>query len=223
MGHGYSGNHPRYTMIHDRELIYDAKKQLHRADKALHAYDDKHHATKKVGEKDQTLMAYDRAATKMLPGNIHPLSDVYGKVRNLEQFMPVDDRAATKAMVDTDKLGPQGKMVEGIARKAGVLQNNGKSMKDFPLNSPERKAEYERRNWKQDHTTKLGLKDRVIEGAKDFAKGVADTVVDIAPAIVGGASGGLVSKAIASSDFVKNMLQRSADGKPNKKGCSYKR
>ena len=35
---GYSGNHPRFSrkeeMIHDRELIYDAKQQLHRADKA---------------------------------------------------------------------------------------------------------------------------------------------------------------------------------------------
>ena len=34
----YSGNHPRFSrkeeMIHDRELIYDTKKQLHRADEA---------------------------------------------------------------------------------------------------------------------------------------------------------------------------------------------
>ena len=217
MGHGYTGNHPRYTMIHDRELIYDAKQQLRRADQSLHAYDDKKHAGKKLAEKDQTLMAYDRAATKMLPGNIHPLSDVYGKVRNLEQFMPVDDRAATKAMVDTDKLGPQGKMVEGIARKAGVLQNNGTSMKDFPLNSPERRKEYERRNWKQDATTELSMKDKIVEGAKNMVKGVVDTAVDIAPAVIGGAPGMVAAKA------VKNMLKRSADGKPNKKGCSYKR
>ncbi len=111
MGHGYTGNHPRYTMIHDRELIYDAKKQLHRADEAMHAYDDKKHAGKKVmqpGEKDQTLMAYDRAATKMLPGNIHPLSDVYGKVRNLEQFMPVDDRAAAKLNKGGQKIDAMG-------------------------------------------------------------------------------------------------------------------
>jgi len=217
MGHGYTGNHPRYTMIHDRELIYDAKKQLHKADKALHAYDDKHHVTKKVDAKDQTLMAYDRAATKMLPGNIHPLSDVYGKVRNLEQFMPVDDRAATKAIVDTDKLGPQGKMVEGIARKAGVLQNNGTSMKDFPLNSPERRAEYDRRNWKQDETTELSMKDKIKEGAKNMVKGVVNAAIDYVPAVIGGAPGAAVS------NVVKNMLKRSADGKPNKKGCSYKK
>jgi len=221
MGHGYTGNHPRYTMIHDRELIYDAKKQLHRADKALHAYDDKHHATKKVDEKDQTLMAYDRAATKMLPGNIHPLSDVYGKVRNLEQFMPVDDRAATKAMVDTDKLGAQGKMVEGIARKAGVLQSNGTSMKDFPLNSPERRAEYDRRNWKQDATTELSMKDKIVEGAKNMVKGAAKTAVDMAPSLI---AGGLLGPATSvATNVVSNMLKRSGDGKPNKKGCSYKR
>ena len=217
MGHGYTGNHPRYTMIHDRELIYDAKQQLRRADKSMHAYDDKHHVTKKVDEKDQTLMAYDRAATKMLPGKIHPLSDVYGKVRNLEQFMPVDDRAATKAMVDTDKLGAQGKMVEGIAREKGVLQSNGTSMKDFPLNSPERKAEYDRRNWKHDETTELSMKDKVLSGAKNMVQGVVNTAIDMAPAVVGGAPGAAISTA------VKNMLKRSADGKPNKKGCSYKR
>lgn len=221
MGHGYTGNHPRYTMIHDRELIYDAKKQLHRADQSLHAYDDKKHAGKKIGDADQTLMAYDRAATKMLPGTIHPLSDVYGKVRNLEQFMPVDDRAATKAMVDTDKLGPQGKMVEGIARKAGVLQNNGTSMKDFPLNSPERRREYDRRNWKQDETTELSMKDKVVEGAKNMVKGVVDTAVDIAPAVIGGAPG--FKSAQVAATAIKNMLKRSSDGKPNKKGCSYKR
>lgn len=189
MGKGYTGNHPRLTMIHDRELIYDAKQQLHRADKALHAYDKaaakqtgsggvmgltreqyeraarksneqrtsqglapinipyeqrgqeevakeavnisasqgiNPDAPKYPGKKDQTLMAYsseaDNAAAMMLPGNTHPLSDVYGKVRNLEQYMPVDNRAAAKAMIDTDKLGPQGKMVEGIARKKGLLK-----------------------------------------------------------------------------------------------------
>jgi len=31
---GYSGNNPKLTMIHDRELIYDAEQQLHGADKA---------------------------------------------------------------------------------------------------------------------------------------------------------------------------------------------
>tara|TARA_R100001163_G_scaffold65753_1_gene64508 strand:+ start:5540 stop:5950 length:411 start_codon:yes stop_codon:yes gene_type:complete len=108
MGHGYTGNHPRYTMIHDRELIYDAKQQLRRADKSMHAYDDKHHVTKKVDEKDETLMAYDRAATKMLPGTIHPLSDVYGKVRNLEQFTPVDDRAAAKLNKGGQKIDAMG-------------------------------------------------------------------------------------------------------------------
>ncbi len=126
MGHGYTGNHPRYTMIHDRELIYDAKKQLHRADKALHTYDDKKHAAKSYGEKNEAVMSYsseaDKAAAMMLPGKIHPLSDVYGKVRNLETYMPVDNRAATKAMVDTSKLGPQGKMVEGIAKEKGLLK-----------------------------------------------------------------------------------------------------
>lgn len=126
MGHGYTGNHPRYTMIHDRELIYDAKQQLRRADKALHAYDDKKHVTKSYGEENKAVMSYsseaDKAAAMMLPGNIHPLSDVYGKVRNLEQYTPVDNRAAAKAMIDTDKLGAQGKMVEGIARKKGLLK-----------------------------------------------------------------------------------------------------
>ena len=34
MGHGYTGNHPRYTMIHDRELIYDAKTDIHKEDMA---------------------------------------------------------------------------------------------------------------------------------------------------------------------------------------------
>lgn len=217
MGHGYTGNHPRYTMIHDRELIYDAKKQLHRADKALHAYDDKKHATKSYGEKDQALMAYDKAATKMLPGKIHPLSDVYGSVRNLEQYNAIDDHAAPKAIVDTDKLGPQGKMVEGIARKAGVLQSNGTSMKNFPLNSPERRAEYDRRNWKQDATTELSMKDKIVEGAKNMVKGAVDTAVNIAPAIIG------VRPGIVAAKAVKNMLNRSAEGKPNKKGCSYKR
>ncbi len=220
MGHGYTGNHPRYTMIHDRELIYDAKQQLRRADKALHAYDDKKHAGKKVmqpGEKDQTLMAYDRAATKMLPGKIHPLSDVYGKVRNLEQFMPVEDRAGTKAMVDTDKLGPQGEMVEGIAREKGVLQSNGTSMKNFPLNSPERRAEYDKRNWKQDETTELSMKDKIVEGAKNMVKGAAQTAVNIAPGIIAGAPG------LVAANAIKNAIKRSAEGKPNKKGCSYKK
>lgn len=189
MGKGYTGNHPRLTMIHDRELIYDAKQQLHRADKVLHAYDkaaakqtgtggvmgltreqyekaaaasnkkrqsqglapvnipyesrgQKNVAKEAVniaasqginkdapnypGKENQTLMAYsseaDNAAAMMLPGKIHPLSDVYGKVRNLEQYMPVDNRAAAKAIIDTSKLGPQGKMVEGIARKKGLLK-----------------------------------------------------------------------------------------------------
>ena len=126
MGKGYTGNHPRLTMIHDRELIYDAKQQLHRADMALHAYDDTKHAAKSYNKENKAVMSYsseaDNAAAMMLPGNIHPLSKVYGKVRNLETYMPVDDRAATKAMVDTDKLGAQGKMVEGIARKKGLLK-----------------------------------------------------------------------------------------------------
>ena len=221
MGHGYTGNHPRYTMIHDRELIYDAKKQLHRADKALHAYDDKKHATKKASDKDQVLMAYDTAAAKMLPGNIHPLSDIYGKVRNLEQYNAVDDHAAAKAMVDTDKLGPQGKMVEGIARKAGVLQSNGTSMKNFPLNSPERRAEYDRRNWKQDATTELSLKDKVVEGAKNMMRGVAKTAVEMAPSLI---TGGIVGPASAmATNVISNMMKKDAKGKPNKKGCSYKR
>jgi len=175
MGHGYTGNHPRYTMIHDRELIYDAKKQLHRADKSLHAYDDKKHAMRyhsgdykpgmlkmdegkaaaykkdalyakdmAYGKDDDALMNYmnpgeykafqggnkptpvDMASASMLPGKIHPLSDVYGSVRNLETYMPVDNRAATKAMVDTDKLGAQGKMVEGIAKEKGLLKKGCK-------------------------------------------------------------------------------------------------
>ena len=171
MGHGYTGNHPRYTMIHDRELIYDAKKQLHRADKSLHAYDDKKHAMKvgnepikkyakdkdalmayakdkdalmAYGKDDDALMNYmnpgeykafqggnkptpvDMASASMLPGKIHPLSDVYGSVRNLETYMPVDNRAATKAIVDTNKLGPQGKMVEGIAKEKGLLKKGCK-------------------------------------------------------------------------------------------------
>ena len=121
MGHGYTGNHPRYTMIHDRELIYDAKQQLRRADKSMHAYDDKHHVTKKVDEKDETLMAYDRAATKMLPGNIHPLSDVYGKVRNLETYMPVDDRAAAK-------LNKGGKKIDAMGDGDGDVDANDFAM-----------------------------------------------------------------------------------------------
>ena len=108
MGHGYTGNHPRYTMIHDHELIADAKRQEHAADQSLHAYDDKHHVTKKADKKDETLMAFDRAATKMLPGKIHPLSDVYGKVRNLEQFTPVDDRAAAKLNKGGQKIDAMG-------------------------------------------------------------------------------------------------------------------
>ena len=217
MGHGYSGNHPRYTMIHDRELIYDAKKQLHRADKSLHAYDDKKHAGKKIGDADQTLMAYDEAAAKMLPGKIHPLSKVYGEVRRLEEFLPVEDRAATKAMVDTDKLGAQGKMVEGIAREKGVLQSNGTSMKDFPLNSPERRAEYDRRNWRQDETTELSMKDKIVEGAKNMMRGAAQTAVNIAPGLIAGAPG------MVAANAIKNSMKRSAKGKPNKKGCSYKK
>ena len=215
MGHGYTGNHPRYTMIHDHELIADAKRQEHAADQSLHAYDDKHHVTKKVDKKDETLMAYDRAAAKMLPGTIHPLSDVYGKVRNLEQFMPVDNRAAAKAMVDTDKLGPQGEMVEGIAREKGVLQSNGTSMKNFPLNSPERRAEYDKRNWKHDETTELSMKDKIVEGAKNMVKGAAQTAVNIAPSLIAGAPG------MVAANAIKNAMKRSAEGKPNKKGCSY--
>ena len=119
MGHGYTGNHPRYTMIHDRELIYDAKKQLHRADKALHAYDDKKHATKSYGNENKAVMSYsseaDKAAAMMLPGNIHPLSDVYGKVRNLETYMPVDNRAAAK------KLNEGGKKIDQMGNKDGVV------------------------------------------------------------------------------------------------------
>ena len=111
MGHEYiyTGNHPRYTMIRDRELIYDAEQQLHGADKSLKAYDKA--ATKKAmqpSEKDQTLMAYDRAAAKMLPGTIHPLSDVYGKVRNLEAIMPVDKRAAAKLNKGGEKIDAMG-------------------------------------------------------------------------------------------------------------------
>jgi len=191
MGYGYTGNHPRYTMIHDHELIADAKKQMHEADKSLKAYDKA--ATKKVGDKDQTLMAYDRAATKMLPGTIHPLSDVYGKVRNLEQYNAVDDHAAAKQT----------------------------SMKNFPLNSPERRAEYDRRNWKQDETTELGLKDKVVEGAKNMMRGVAKTAVEMAPSLI---TGGIVGPAsAAATNVISNMLKKDAQGKPNKKGCSYKK
>tara|TARA_R100001015_G_C4574705_1_gene132162 strand:- start:375 stop:785 length:411 start_codon:yes stop_codon:yes gene_type:complete len=118
MGHGYTGNHPRYTMIHDRELIYDAKQQLRRADKSMHAYDDKKHAGKKIGDADETLMAHDRAATKMLPGKIHPLSDVYGRVRNLETYMPVDDRAATK------KLNKGGEKIDAMGDGDGDVDAN---------------------------------------------------------------------------------------------------
>jgi hypothetical protein len=109
-------------MIHDRELIYDAKQQLRRADQSLHAYDDKKHAGKKLAEKDQTLMAYDRAATKMLPGTIHPLSDVYGKVRNLEQFMPVDNRAAAK------KLNEGGQKIDAMGDGDGDVDANDFAM-----------------------------------------------------------------------------------------------
>ncbi len=115
MGHGYTGNHPRYTMIHDRELIYDAKKQLHRADKALHAYDDKKHAAKSYSEAD-------KAAAMMLPGNIHPLSDVYGKVRNLETYMPVDNRAAAK------KLNKGGEKIDAMGDGDGDVDANDFAM-----------------------------------------------------------------------------------------------
>lgn len=126
MGHGYTGNHPRYTMIHDRELIYDAKKQLHRADKALHAYDDKKHATKSYDEKNKAVMSYsseaDKAAAMMLPGNIHPLSKVYGKVRNLETYMPVDNRAAAK------KLNKGGEKIDAMGDGDGDVDANDFAM-----------------------------------------------------------------------------------------------
>ncbi len=125
MGHEYiyTGNHPRYTMIRDRELIYDAEQQLHGADKSLKAYDKA--ATKKAmqpSEKDQTLMTYDKAAVKMLPGKIHPLSDVYGSVRNLEAIMPVDNRAAAK------KLNEGGQKIDAMGDGDGDVDANDFAM-----------------------------------------------------------------------------------------------
>ncbi len=106
MGHGYTGNHPRYTMIHDHELIADAKRQEHAADQSLHAYDK----------------AHDKAAVKMLPGKIHPLSDVYGSVRNLETYMPVDNRAAAK------KLNEGGEKIDAMGDGDGDVDANDFAM-----------------------------------------------------------------------------------------------
>jgi len=36
----YTGNHPRWGMIRERELIHDAKRKIHEMDKSLHKYDD---------------------------------------------------------------------------------------------------------------------------------------------------------------------------------------
>ena len=122
MGKGYTGNHPRLTMIHDRELIYDAKQQLHRADMALHAYDDTKHAAKSYNKENKAVMSYsseaDNAAAMMLPGNIHPLSKVYGKVRNLETYMPVDNRAAAK------KLNKGGEKIDAMGDGDGDVDAN---------------------------------------------------------------------------------------------------
>ncbi len=59
--------------------------------------------------------------------------------------------------------------------------------------------------------------NKIVEGAKNMVKGAVDTAVNIAPAIIG------VRPGIVAAKAVKNMLNRSAEGKPNKKGCSYKR
>ena len=61
---GYTGNnhHARKEeMIHDRELIYDAKKQLHRADESY-----KHSPSKMYG--DPAAKMYDDAAPKFNDG-----------------------------------------------------------------------------------------------------------------------------------------------------------
>ena len=44
----YTGNHPRWGMIRERELIHDAKRKLHEMDKSLKAWDDS--ATRQEGE-----------------------------------------------------------------------------------------------------------------------------------------------------------------------------
>ncbi|MCP4321486.1 MAG: hypothetical protein GY787_06480 [Alteromonadales bacterium] len=36
----YTGNHPRWGMIRERELIHDAKRKLHEMDKSLKSWDD---------------------------------------------------------------------------------------------------------------------------------------------------------------------------------------
>jgi hypothetical protein len=37
----YTGNHPRWGMIRERELIHDAKHKIHEMDRSLKAYDKK--------------------------------------------------------------------------------------------------------------------------------------------------------------------------------------
>ena len=69
---GYSGNHPRFSrkeeMIHDRELIYDAKQQLHRADKAYkespaHKMDPMHNGKPGVQKDDFAQFSGSKAPT----------------------------------------------------------------------------------------------------------------------------------------------------------------
>jgi len=44
----YTGNHPRWGMIRERELIHDAKRKIHEMDKSLKSWDDS--ATRQEGE-----------------------------------------------------------------------------------------------------------------------------------------------------------------------------
>ncbi len=49
----YTGNHPRWGMIRERELIHDAKRKIHEMDKSLHKYDDA--AARQYGGKDALM------------------------------------------------------------------------------------------------------------------------------------------------------------------------
>ena len=59
----YTGNHPRWGMIRERELIHDAKRKLHEMDKSLKSWDDSatHQEGKVVDTKDTDQIKGARA------------------------------------------------------------------------------------------------------------------------------------------------------------------
>ena len=83
----YTGNHPRWGMIRERELIHDAKHKIHEMDRSLKAYDKK--GPHKEGEK--ALYQMDTKDVNQIKG-----AKAKREIGQMTAGGPIGERATTK-------------------------------------------------------------------------------------------------------------------------------